>query len=107
MARTYRPTTLPATRPDLQLPVASRDFALAANAAALQPKLARWLHRTETLRSAPDARRRAIRMMWGVYRPAQEQNRNFLELNMRQSPAPNLATARYLSSHQSSRRLAL
>src|ERR1041384_4016915 len=107
MARTYRPATLPATRPDLQLAVASRDIGRAANAAALQPKLARWLHRTETPRSAPNARRRAIRIMCGVYRPVQEQNRNFLELNMRQSPAPNLATARYLSSHQSSRRFAL
>src|ERR1044071_2057500 len=75
MARTYRPATLPATRPDLQLAVASRDIGRAAKAAALQPKLARWLHRTETLRSAPNARRRAIRSLSPSARTKQKLSR--------------------------------
>src|SRR5438067_1372484 len=68
MTRTYRPATLPATRPDLQLSVASRGFALAAFAADLQPDLARRLHN-----STGDAERaccgtRAIQLKWRVPR---------------------------------------
>src|SRR5437762_3775970 len=110
MARTYRPATLPATRPALQLSVGAGHFAFAASARILQLNLPRRSHGPRTLRSAPAAEHEPFRSNGKPLARALEQNSNITvgrAMCRRDAGRPMLGVHSYLSSHQSSRRLAL